>query len=354
MKQFFCLLLLLLLVGPAQAAVELSRGGLPPQRVEDVYVHQGIPYLDIDEVLQLLALRGKWDSVEHRYRFSTPLGRAEFFPGGSYLVVGERFYPLTHPARFIDGRLRVPEDFITSHLPRLLDEPVYYRNLNPPQVVQEQHGGPMDRLFSFLLRKKKSTGSSGLQAIAVDPGHGGKDPGAMGLGGIKEKDINLAVARHLEKLVKMELGIPVHMSRDGDYELTPRQRLEVATRSQVDAFILLHAQASFDASRRGITLMVRPDRLLESGTASAAADSMSLARELSASLKSSGFKVAGILQAPLLPLGQGDLPSVLVELGYLSNPEDRDLLQNEQKQQLLARALFEGLKRFNRKHTEVR
>lgn len=357
MTRTICLLFILLsLPLAAQAAVELARSGDQPQRIEEVYLHEGVPYIDIEEAFDALEIKGDWDSVEHVYRFRTDAGRAEFFPGGNYLVVGQRYIPLKHSPRFIDGRLRVPEDFITVHLADLIAEPIDYRNFDPPSAERPDEEEGLDGLFSFLLRKKeKRVDSPAIGALAIDPGHGGTDPGVIGPEGVKEKDLNLAVAGFLEKLVKMELGVPVYLSRDRDYTVDRKDRFATAARPEVDAFVLLHAQASFDPGRRGVTLVVRSDKRADAPAADkkgSGGSSRRLAEEIRRSLEARGFEVNDIIKAPLLPLGRGNLPTVLVEMGYLSNPEDRLRLQDPEQQQRFARAIFAGVKSFNTKTKE--
>jgi N-acetylmuramoyl-L-alanine amidase len=153
----------------------------------------------------------------------------------------------------------------------------------------------------------------------------------------------------------MKLGIPVYLSRDGDYALDMRQRLEIAANPEVDALILLHAQASFSTAPRGMTFFVRPEEVFEGQTPSVGeGESMLLARFLADACKDSGLEVAGIVEAPLLPLGRGNLPSVLAELGYLSNPADQALLQDPDGQERLATALYNGLKNFADERKETR
>ncbi len=169
-----------------------------------------------------------------------------------------------------------------------------------------------------------------------------------------EKNVSLEVGRRLEKLLKMRLGIPVHLTRNSDYGLTQKQRHEAAGRPDVDAFILLHAQAALSPLPQGVTLIVRPQEESEAGYLPAGAgESMRLARHLRDQLQKSGIRVAGIIQAPLLPLGRGDLPTVLVELGYLSNPEDRLQLQDPGHQERVAAALFQGLQHFANEFKEA-
>lgn len=355
---FRSLMLLLLLLGlavGAQARVELGLPGQPPATIDEVYLREGVAYLAVEDVLGQTKLSGQWDSVEHLYRIQTPAGTAVISPGSHYLRLGERFVPLRHPPRFIDGRLRVPEEFVTGQLPSLLGGPVHYLNLDPQQgstAVEEE--SPLDRLFAFLLRKKEPASEPVLRGIVIDPGHGGQDPGALVPGGSKEKTVALEVARRLEKQLKMQMGIPIYMSRDGDYSLTPQQRIEPAGRPDADVLIQLHVQASFGPAPHGVTLIVRPQEETAQGSLPRGeGESIRLARFLAVALRDSGVEVAGIIQAPLLPLGRGDLPTVLVELGYLTNPDDKALLRDPAGQEKLAGALFAGLKNYADAHKEM-
>jgi N-acetylmuramoyl-L-alanine amidase len=336
----------LLTAHSAGAAVELAWNGGQPHHIDEVYIHQGVAYLAIDDVLSALGLQGDWSSVDHRYYFRSPEGKASMFPGGKFLKVNDRFIPLEHSPLFLDGRFRVAEDFVLVHLPLLTGKEVFYRNLNP-QVIATGDETSLDKLFAFLLQKKQAPGSA-LRGVAIDVGHGGRDPGTLGLRGAKEKEVVLQVARQLEKKIKMELGIPVYLSRDGDYDLTPEQRLKTAAKPDVDLFVLLHAEASFSAATRGINLFLRPADIQAIGRDKAAddSDSLHLALATQQSLLKHEFQVNQVLKAPLLPLGRGNLPTMLVELGYLSNSEDQQYLTSSEGQKRLADGLFDGLRQF--------
>lgn len=350
---WFFIVLFIFCAAESQAAVELSRQGHSPQLISEVYHHEGVPYLAIDDVLPALGMRGYWSPVQHRYRITAPRGKATFFPGGHYLQYNDRFLPLKHRPRFIDGRLRVSEDFIVDQLAELAPYPIFYRNLNPETAVATTDEGPLDKLFAFLLQKKKGTSEPKLRAVAIDPGHGGEETGAIGIGGVKEKAVVLAVAKQLEKQIKMKLGVPIYLSRDDDYYLSADQHLQSARNDNVDAFLLLHAQASFSPESQGIHLYVRPEENEftassdDNGETVEKASSMMLALRLSAALREAGFKVVEVAQAPLMPLVRGNLPTVLVELGYLSNTTDLNLLTDTAGQQRLAEALFVGLQAFS-------
>jgi len=331
---------------PVCASVEIAWSGQKPHLINEVYNHAGVAYLAVDDVMRALRMQGRWYPVEHRYRFNTPMGKASFFPGGSYLQVGDQFIPLDHPPRFIDGRLRVAEDFILVQLPALSGNSVYYRNLNPVEELQPQgEEGALDQLFAFLLRKKSHGQTGHLRAVAIDVGHGGTDTGVLGLGGVKEKDVVFNFAVQLEKLIKMRLGIPVYLSRDGDYSLDRKARLKAVAKPDVDAYLVLHAQGHFSPETEGVELYVRPAESTADGNA--VDESSRLAIETRKSLLDEGFSVADVREVALLPLGRGNLPTILLELGYLTNAHDLALLEDEEARQMLAEAVFAGLKKFD-------
>ena len=301
----------------------------------------------LDEVLTALELNGGWDSVAHVYRIKTAHGTAVVSPGSMFLKLGENFQPINHQPRFIDGKLRVSEEFVTQQLAPLLGEQIYYRNLDPPSKLAEPSQGTLDQLFAFLLRKKQPLEGRRSWALAIDPGHGGEDPGALGLAGSKEKDVVLAVSSQLERLVKMRQEGLVRMTRDGDYGLDLTSRLELAAAAKVDVLLSLHAQAAVSPGPRGIALFVRPDAdIAGAERALGKSESLLLAMELSHSLQDAGYSVLGIYQAPVLPLGRGDLPRVLVEIGYLTNSDDHTALQDPASHKSLAKTLFSGLRAF--------
>jgi N-acetylmuramoyl-L-alanine amidase len=332
---------------PAWADVELALGRNTPTRISEVYHRDNQVYLAVDDILPALKMSGYWDSVAHVYRFKTPLGRAIISPGSKYLRLGESFIPLSPSPRFIDGRLRVTQEFITVQLASLLEQPVYYRNLNPPTLRDAEENDTLDGLFAFLLRNRKVESARELRAIAIDPGHGGSDVGALGLNGSREKDVSLSIALQLRKKIKMEWGIPVHLSRDNDYLLTPQEHMKPAQQEDVNAFLILHAQSSFSPEPSGAVFFVRPqDEGEDTEQDGEASQSMQLANSLLEAFVEAQLPVAGIRQAPILPLGRGDLPTVLVEMGYLSHVDDHQRLTEEEGQKLFVSALYSGLEKF--------
>lgn len=342
----FCLALLFLVLAPhAGALVEIGRTDQAPVIIEDVYLREGTAFISIDDVLEALALEGDWDAVAHVYVIGTPHGRAIISPGSQFLRIGDNFIPISHPPRFIDGKLRVSEVFLLRQLAPLLTEPLYYRNHNPPEPTQGED--PLDRLFAFLLRKKEPAAEGSKWVVSIDPAHGGEDSGSLGADGSKEKNLSLAVGQRLEKLLKMHQDAPVVMTRDGDYALEMERRLEIVAEGQADVLLSLHAEAFFSAEASGVNLYVQPqtERDVPDGMA-LENSSLELADTLRQELIRKDFVVHEIKELPVYPLGRGDLPRVLVEMGSLSNGIDLANLQDPTRQQDFARALFDGLQAF--------
>lgn len=342
----FCLALLCLVVVPrAGALIEIGRTDQEPVIIEDVYLREGTAFISIDDVLEALGLEGDWDAVAHVYVINTPHGRAIISPGSQFLRIGDNFIPISHPPRFIDGTLRVSEVFLLRQLAPLLTEPLYYRNHNPPEPVEGED--PLDRLFAFLLRKKEPAAEGSQWVVSIDPAHGGEDTGSLGTDGSKEKDLSLVVGQRLEKLLKMHQDAPVIMTRDGDYALEMERRLEIVAEGQADVLLSLHAEAFFSTAASGVNLYVQPqtERDVPDGMA-LENSSLKLADLLRQELIRKDFVVHEIKELPVYPLGRGDLPRVLVEMGSLTNGIDLALLQDPIRQQDFARALFDGLQVF--------
>jgi len=218
--------------------------------------------------------------------------------------------------------------------------------------------------------------------IAIDAGHGGKDPGAIGKKGTKEKDIVLKIARELETLIKREPGLKPVLIRDGDYFIPLRDRIKKARKHQADLFISVHADAARNRKARGSSVFV----LSQNGASSEAArwlakkennadliggisldekDPMLASVLLDLSQRhtnESSSTVAGSLLQELKKVGEvhsrkveragfvvlksPDIPSVLVESAFLSNPREEKKLRTREYQQRVAKAVLKGVKKY--------
>lgn len=218
--------------------------------------------------------------------------------------------------------------------------------------------------------------------IAIDPGHGGKDSGAIGSKGTKEKDIVLAISKRLARLVDQEPGMRSYMTRDNDTFITLRQRIRRARENGADMFISIHADAFHKRSARGSSVYVLSERGASSEAAQILADrenSSDLAGGISledkdemlasvlldlsqdASLEASlevgntvlsGLKRVGhvhkkqVESAAFVVLKSPDIPSILVETAFISNPEEEQKLRNTNHQAKLAQAMMVGIRNY--------
>lgn len=350
MRLVLFLMIVFATVSPAWSAVEISLRGQQTVVIEEVYQHNGEPHVAIEDILAAVGLTGDWDAVAHTYRIRTARGWALLTPATSYLRMGDNFYPLRNRPVFIDGRLRVSENFIQTALPQLTGTPVLYRNLDPEtsDVARQEHDS-LDQLFGRLLSRTQRTRGPLIRAVAIDPGHGGLDTGVISPAGYNEKILTFEVAEKLAKLLRMRLGIPVYLSRSGDYDIRLEQRLAVASQEDVDLWILLHAQSSFAEQVNGINLFIRAEEEIYNQGAAAATsnkDSLAMARELAKALVADDFALRGIYSSPYLALGRGNLPTVQIELGYLSHPQELRLLRQEDYQNRLVQAIFAGIQNY--------
>ena len=218
--------------------------------------------------------------------------------------------------------------------------------------------------------------------IAIDAGHGGEDPGAHGARGTLEKHVTLAIARRLKAKVEAEPGMRAFLIRDGDYFVSLSDRTAKARRAQADLFVSIHADAFITREARGSSVFA----LSENGATSSAANwlakkeneadliggvnlavkdrylaktllDLSQTATISDSLKLARVvlgEIGGINrlhknyveQAGFAVLKSPDIPSILVETAFISNPEEEKKLADARPQDKLADALLAGIKRY--------
>lgn len=221
-----------------------------------------------------------------------------------------------------------------------------------------------------------------LVTVAIDAGHGGEDPGARGANGSREKDITLSIARRLKSMIDQQPNMRAYLTRDGDYFIPLHERVNKARRIQADLFVSVHADAFIKPHARGSSVFA----LSEKGATSAAAKwlakhendadliggvnidvkdvylkqtliDLSQTAQISDSLKL-GKAVLDQLgeinqlhkphveQAGFAVLKAPDIPSILVETAFISNPEEEKRLNDETYQDKMACAIVDGIKRY--------
>lgn len=225
-----------------------------------------------------------------------------------------------------------------------------------------------------------------LATIVVDAGHGGEDPGALGRHGSREKNVTLTIARRLKTLIDAEPNMRAVLTRDGDYFLPLADRVEKARRLRADLFVSIHADAFVKSHARGSSVFALSERRATSEAARWLARKENeadliggvnldvkdryLAQTLldlsqtatidhSLRLGDSVLKRLGAVntlhrahveQASFAVLKAPDVPSILVETAFISNPDEEKRLNDERYQDKLAHAILDGIRDYIAKH----
>lgn len=229
---------------------------------------------------------------------------------------------------------------------------------------------------------KKEPATKRLVTIALDPGHGGEDPGAVGKRGTREKDVVLRIARLLKRKIDQQPGMRAYLTRDGDYFVPLGRRVAKARRVHADLFVSIHADAWVSPRARGSSVYVLSERGASStaarwmakkenssdeigGVRIGAADEdvaqvlldMSTTAQIRDSLKLASFVLNQVQtinrlhkqqveQAGFAVLKAPDIPSILVETAFISNPEEERRLRDANYQDQMAEALMRGIKTY--------
>ncbi|MFM8546814.1 MAG: N-acetylmuramoyl-L-alanine amidase [Betaproteobacteria bacterium] len=234
--------------------------------------------------------------------------------------------------------------------------------------------------------RRGSGGGRGVFTIAIDAGHGGEDPGAIGPMGPRDQDGVLAIAQHLHARISAQPGLRSYMTRTGDYFVPLGQRVARARRVRADLLVSIHADAYIEPHARGASVYMLSERgassssarwlaerengadqvgginlavrdrelrrvLLDLSTTAQIRDSAKLAGEVLTALEGVGrIHKREAEQAAFAVLKAPDIPSILVETAFISNPEEERRLADPRHQQRLAEAIFSGIEAYLIRH----
>lgn len=221
-----------------------------------------------------------------------------------------------------------------------------------------------------------------LFTVVLDPGHGGEDPGAVGAAGSYEKDVTLSIARRLKRQIDSQPNMRAVLTRDGDYFVPLGQRVTRARRVQADLFVSIHADAFVRPEARGSSVFVLSERgasssaarwlaqkendadlvggvnlarqdghiartLLDLSQTATINDSLKLGRAVLDEISDiNKLHKNDVEQAGFAVLKAPDIPSVLVETAFISNPEEERRLNDDAYQDKMANAITRGIKRY--------
>ncbi len=179
--------------------------------------------------------------------------------------------------------------------------------------------------------------------VFIDPGHGGKDPGAV-VGDAYEKTINLDIALKVEALLKAK-GVDVEMSRDTDVYLTLSNRAQKANNYSADAFVSIHANAASNLYADGVETFHGPYSITGQGLATNIQTNM---------VSYTGAKNRGVKSGYYVVLQEASMPAALVEVGFMTNPIELNNLLTNSYQQSLARAIADGIYKYLVENVEIK
>jgi N-acetylmuramoyl-L-alanine amidase len=255
----------------------------------------------------------------------------------------------------------------------------------PPRLVLEMSGPPAapgerPAAPAPAPRPPRPADEPAIRTVVIDPGHGGENVGAQGEGGTLEKDVTLAIARKLRAELVSERGLQVFLTRDRDVEVGLDDRTAIANNYKADLFVSIHANASRARGAKGsevyfLSYQASDDEsrwvaqsegaaepiahapagsdlaliLWDMAQAEHLEESSALASRIQEELAVvTGSEGRGVKQAPFRVLVGATMPAVLVEVAFISNPEEEKLLGSDAYQSKIAASLARGIERFRR------
>jgi N-acetylmuramoyl-L-alanine amidase len=220
----------------------------------------------------------------------------------------------------------------------------------------------------------------GVRTVVIDPGHGGPRPGTIGKSGLQEKEVNLAVALALRKMLKDKAGIDAILTRESDVDVGLDDRTVIANQKRADLFVSIHSNAHRDRKRGGVEtffLNISPDpsvvelAALENATSTKnigemktilqkivqnnkIQESYDLAKDIQRNLVKAlskdlpAIRDLGVKGGPFWVLIGGEMPSVLVEISHLSNAKEEAKLKTAKYRELAAQGIYDGIMEYIR------
>ncbi len=282
------------------------------------------------------------------------------------------------PTGTIESTPRPAEDPLGDLIARQIEKQVPGKSGDKPDTNDKERD-------SALAGRGKPDGRSKtdrLVIVALDPGHGGEDPGAIGPNGTREKDVVLQIALRLRDRINLQPNMRAFLTRDADFFVPLNTRVQKARRVQADLFISIHADAFFTARPQGASVFALSDKgasssaarwmadkensadlvgginakakdaqvqraLLDMSTTAQINDSLKLGSAMLGEIGSIGkLHKPRVEQAGFAVLKAPDIPSVLVETAFISNPDEEARLRSENYQVQLSDALMRGIKRY--------
>jgi N-acetylmuramoyl-L-alanine amidase len=308
----------------------------------------GIP---LQEICQKYNVQWQFDSVTQVVLLEYKDRKAKALIGSAVVLIGQQKITLESPLRRVNSKIYVPSDF----------ESKVVGTFGPPQA-RVGFGGDLSTLK--------------IRTIVLDPGHGGKDPGAKGYSGVKEKEVVLDISKRIKSLLQ-DAGLTVIMTRDSDTYPTLIQRTEMASKNEVDLFVSIHANSNPARRTEGIevyyvktqekkdldeeqrqrnermylrTLNASPsvpalgaivaDMMYQLKTSESCKLAMRIVHDAAAKLETPN---RGARHARYFVVRNTLMPAVLVETGFLTNRQEERRLNSSEYRQKLAESIARSI-----------
>jgi N-acetylmuramoyl-L-alanine amidase len=315
----------------------------------------GVTYYPLVTLCDLRGVSMQYDPLTRTVNLSKDLQHSSLRVGDALVLVDNAVVHLSYPIDLYQGTIAVPQQF---------KEQVF------------------DVLFRqvALVHRRGGTGKIKLNKVVIDAGHGGNDPGAIGKNGLKEKDVNLDIAKRLSALLRAE-GVQTLLTRSTDKFIPLSTRVSIANRSGADLFISLHSNAARSRSLSGFevyyvapsvsdskraAIMARStslnlkDAVFSSDTqdlkaivwdmiyANSRAESIELSRSLCKIMDANiDAKILGVKNARFQVLKGITMPGILIEVGFVSNLNEERLLRTGAYREKLAAGILEGVRDYS-------
>ncbi|OGX40695.1 MAG: hypothetical protein A2984_00890 [Omnitrophica WOR_2 bacterium RIFCSPLOWO2_01_FULL_41_12] len=331
---------------------------VPTREALPTYNINGTTYLSLVSLCNQKGIALEYDTFTRTAALTKDTHKINLMVGDTLVLVDGQATQIKHPVDIYQGMVVVPYRFKEQILDTLFKERY-----------------PSEETIIPLSRIKK---------IVIDPGHGGNDPGTIGRSGLREKDVNLDIAKRLSSLLKA-YGVQVVMTRSTDRYIALSSRVDITNNSKADLFLSLHANANRVRSLNGLEVYYVSTRVDDASRALSAAknapldlDSSSFASnslnlkatlwdliytynraeaiELSSAIcrtmgRNLDIRILGVKDARFYVLKGARMPAVLIEVGFLSNHNEERLLKNAYYRQQVAEAIFQGVKSYIKERT---
>jgi len=366
-----------------------------PITIPSVHFAHG-DFVSIGEFAKAFGVSANSTPANHKLTLSIAGHPVVFTRHSSVIRIDQEIHRMPHALISFNGQNYIPQQ-TAERIAQHLRFSLRFDTPKAPIVATKKPSPPTQIQAPKQTKTENKTASNAvdwsLKTVVIDPGHGGKDPGAIGPGGTYEKTVVLGVAHHLKKMLEKHLNVHVIMTRDDDTFIPLSKRSRLAIQQNGKIFISLHCNATQNPEANGVEVYFLSDAKTDDAIRVAQAENAALKYEVEDStqftlnhipeeyrglalklftaqfLKESQDLAADVHNAIIkevkaTPRGvkqanfyvmrgtMGQMPSVLVELGFVTHRSEEQQLKNNAYQKKLAEALYQGIKTFKQRYEQ--